>query len=102
MSPESVEGWHSTPAEGTLEQLGEVCCWGMIVMNTAAEDVPEVLNGCQIRGTDRPVHLSNLMLLKEASHHLCAMGSRDPGESRQVPLLAVWGGQCTVRSRPYT
>ena len=44
-------------------------------MNTAAEDVPEVLDGCQIRGTGRPVHLSNLMLLKEASHHPSAMGS---------------------------
>ena len=52
-----------------LEQLGEVCCWGMIVMNTAAE----VLDGCQIRGTGRPVHLSNLMLLKEASHHSSAI-----------------------------
>ena len=44
-------------------------------MNTAAEDVPEVLDGCQIRGTGRPVYLSNLMLLKEASHHPSVMGS---------------------------
>ena len=57
-----------------LEQLSKVCCWGMIVMNTAAKDVPEVLNGCQIQGTGRPVHLSNLLLLKEDSHHPSAMG----------------------------
>ena len=44
-------------------------------MNAAAKDVPEVLDGCQIRGTGRPVHLSNLMMLKEASHHPSAMGS---------------------------
>ena len=47
----------------------------MIVMNTAAKDVPEVLDGCQIWGTGRQVHLSNLMLLKEASQHPSAMGS---------------------------
>ena len=33
-----------------LEQLSEVCYWEMIVMNTVAEDVPEVLDGCQIQG----------------------------------------------------
>ena len=82
-----------------LEQLSEVCCWGMIVMNTAAEDLPEVLDGYQIRGTGRPVHLSNLMLLNETSHHPSAMGS---GVVIQVPLLAVGGGQCAVRSRPCT
>ena len=44
-------------------------------MNTVAEYVPEVLDGCQIRRTGRPVHLSNSMLLKETSHHPSAMGS---------------------------
>ena len=47
----------------------------MIVMNTVAEYVPEVLDGCQIWGMGRSVQLSNLMLLKEASHHPSVMGS---------------------------
>ena len=49
MSPESVrDGIPLLLKE--LEQLSEVGCWGMIVMNMVAEDVPEVLDGCQISG----------------------------------------------------
>ena len=45
MSPESLAGWHSTPANGTGtgEQgllLGDDC------HEHGAEDVQEVLNGC--------------------------------------------------------
>ena len=80
-----------------LEQLSEVCCWGMIVMNTAAKDVPEVLDGCQIRGTGRQVHLSNLMLLKEASHHPSMMGSDVIMENRARSHCL----QCGEDSAPY-
>jgi hypothetical protein len=33
-----------------LEQLSDVCS-GVIVVNTAAEHIPEVFDGCQIGGT---------------------------------------------------
>ena len=52
-----------------LEELSTVYCWRMVVMNTAAQDVPEVLNWCHIRGTGWPVHPGNLRLLQEGGHH---------------------------------
>ena len=54
-----------------LEELSKVFCWWMVIMNTAAQDVPEVLNWCHIRGTSWPFDPGNLMLL----HHPSAVGS---------------------------
>ena len=64
MSPESVEGWHSTPAEGTGTAERGLLLGDDSHEHSVAEDVPEVLNGCQIQGTGRLLHLSNSMLLK--------------------------------------
>ena len=58
-----------------LEELSKVYCWRMVVMNTAAQDVPEVLNRCHIRETGWPVHPGNLMLLQEGGHYPSVVGS---------------------------
>ena len=58
-----------------LEDLSSVYCWQIVVMNTAAQDVPEVLSWCHVRRTGWPVHPGNLMLLQEGGHHPSAEGS---------------------------
>ena len=58
-----------------LEELSKVYCWRMVGLNMAAQDVPEVLNWCHIRGTGWPVHPGNLMQLHEGGHRLSAVGS---------------------------
>ena len=81
-----------------LEELSKVYCWRMVVMNMAAQDVPEVLSWCHIRGTGWPVQSGNLMLHQEGGHHPSAVGS---GVVVLKNSARSHGLQCGENKAPY-